>query len=533
METSAPSRGRRTAAAARPRLQLPGGPHGAGASRCQERGAPAQCRGAAQRRRRGEADAARDPGRSSDTARGHSDNVLWDALGKVPFVGNDVEAVQVMARALEEASHGASEPANALLAQAQGDRLRDADGRSTCLPSPRSPRPCEKMSAALDGAAEAGRPARPRRAHRPPGQRHPQRAGPDRRAAPRRRGAEPRWPACCRRCWARTARATTCSSCRTTRRSVRPAASRGRCRSSRADNGKLTLGEQRSVDDFDVLTQPALPLTEEEKALYGDNLGENIRDTNLTPDFPRAAALMSALHTRSFGSDVDGVVAIDPVVLASVLKATGPVTVAGRRSPPATSSPSSSTTSTCASRPASSRTLYFDAVARGIFDTLVTRQVEPLKVLRRARQVGRPATVPGVERAPGGGARARRRRRAVAGSRATPARFRRSGSTSTTRRPPRSSTTSTTRPTSARRAAPPRVPRPSRSAWCSARRPRGAGSSSRSYITGDGPLRRQGLHADEPAALRAHRRRDHRADRQRPSRSGSWPASTTGARSRS
>ena len=64
-----------------------------------------------------------------------------------------------------------------------------------------------------------------------------------------------------------------------------------------------------------------------ERALYGDNLGENIRDTNLTPDFPRAAALIDAMQKRAFGTDIDGVISVDPVVLSAVLRATGPVKV--------------------------------------------------------------------------------------------------------------------------------------------------------------------------------------------------------------
>src|SRR6476661_1973796 len=93
------------------------------------------------------------------------------------------------------------------------------------------------------------------------------------------------------------------------------------------DHGKVSLGAQRAVDDFPVLTQPVLPLTAEERALYGDNLGENIRDTNLTPDFPRAAELIDALQKRAFGTSIDGVISVDPVVLSAVLRATGPVKV--------------------------------------------------------------------------------------------------------------------------------------------------------------------------------------------------------------
>ena len=317
----------------------------------------------------------------SDTARGNSDNFLWDALGKVPFLGNDVEAVQVMARALEEASHGASESANTLLEQAQGDRLRDDTGRINLPAVAALAAPLEKMSGALDGAAK-----------------QVDQLDPDQLIGPLAnvtRNVQDQLDAL-----AATARGGA-----TVARLVPPMLGQdgprkyllvvqnnaeirstgglpGSLQILKADNGKLTLGEQRSVDDFDVLTQPALPLTEEEKALYGDNLGENIRDTNLTPDFPRAAALMSALHTRSFGSDVDGVIAIDPVVLASVLKATGPVTVAGEKftSHNVVSKLLNDVYLRFPTR--KQQDLYFDAVARGIFDTLVNRKVEPLKVLR-------------------------------------------------------------------------------------------------------------------------------------------------------
>ncbi len=390
-----------------------------------------------------------------------------------------------MARALEEASDGASEPANTLLAQAQGDRLRDADGRINLPAVAALDAPLEKMSAALDGAAK-----------------QVDQLDPDKLIGPLgdvTRNVQDQLDAL-----AATARGGA-----TVTRLVPPMLGQdgprqyllvvqnnaeirstgglpGSLQILKADNGKLTLAEQRSVDDFDVLTQPALPLTEEEQALYGDNLGENIRDTNLTPDFPRAAALMSALHTRSFGTDVDGVIAVDPVVLASVLKATGPVTVAGEKFTSAQRRPQ-----------AAQRRLPAlpDPQAAG---PLLRRgrprhlrhpghpQGRAAEGAARARQVGLAATVAGVERPPGGAARARRR-----GERGpAPARHRQR---------------SPGRPLPQRRngrqdrvlprlhgqhplgsAAPTRVPRPSRSAWCSARRPRGAASSFPSYITGGG-----------------------------------------------
>ena len=157
-----------------------------------------------------------------------------------------------MARALEEASHGASAPANALLAQAQGDRLRDADGRVNLPAVAALAAPLEKMSAALDGCGRAGRPARPRRAHRPPGRRDPQRAGPDRRAGRDGEGGATvarLLPPMLGQDGPRDYLLVVQNNAEIRSTGGLP----GSLQILTADNGKLTLAEQRSVDgDADV-----------------------------------------------------------------------------------------------------------------------------------------------------------------------------------------------------------------------------------------------------------------------------------------
>ena len=54
---------------------------------------------------------------------------------------------------------------------------------------------------------------------------------------------------------------------------------------------------------------------------------------NITPDFPTAARLMETLYPQSGGQSVDGVLSVDPVGLAALLKLTGPVSVAGWQEP--------------------------------------------------------------------------------------------------------------------------------------------------------------------------------------------------------
>ena len=77
------------------------------------------------------------------------------------------------------------------------------------------------------------------------------------------------------------------------------------------------------------MTKPVLPLSADEQALYGDELGTYFLDANFTPDVPRAAALWGARWEERFGGTVDGIFTLDPVTLSYLLEATGPVTVSG------------------------------------------------------------------------------------------------------------------------------------------------------------------------------------------------------------
>ena len=90
----------------------------------------------------------------SDTARAHSDNFLWDAAARLPFLGDDIEAVQVMSRSLADASDAASAPAISLLTQVQDENLRDREGRlNLAVISDLAPS-LEALTTALQGAAD-------------------------------------------------------------------------------------------------------------------------------------------------------------------------------------------------------------------------------------------------------------------------------------------------------------------------------------------------------------------------------------------
>jgi hypothetical protein len=53
------------------------------------------------------------------------------------------------------------------------------------------------------------------------------------------------------------------------------------------------------------------------------------RNITMSPDFPSVAQVMAQLYPQSGGQEVDGVIAVDPVGLAALLRLTGPITVPG------------------------------------------------------------------------------------------------------------------------------------------------------------------------------------------------------------
>ena len=93
------------------------------------------------------------------------------------------------------------------------------------------------------------------------------------------------------------------------------------------DDGKITLAVQSSSAQIPVLDSPIAKLPIDTQGLYGQKPAEFIQDVNLTPNFPLSAQLASALWTHRYGSSVDGVITLDPIVLGYILNATGPITL--------------------------------------------------------------------------------------------------------------------------------------------------------------------------------------------------------------
>ncbi|PZE65393.1 hypothetical protein DEI83_09920 [Curtobacterium sp. MCBD17_021] len=92
-----------------------------------------------------------------------------------------------------------------------------------------------------------------------------------------------------------------------------------------ARDGAIALADQAAGSSFGPYDKPVLPLSAATTSLYGDITGRYMQDVNLTPRFDVTGALAREMWKQKFGQEVDGVLAIDPVTLGYILRATGPV----------------------------------------------------------------------------------------------------------------------------------------------------------------------------------------------------------------
>lgn len=94
------------------------------------------------------------------------------------------------------------------------------------------------------------------------------------------------------------------------------------------DNGRIELKEQSDSMAFYAAGQAGrsvLDLPADTTALYPDTFTRYSQDYTFTPDFPTTARLFESLWNRTDGTQFDGVISIDPVVLSHMLEVLGPV----------------------------------------------------------------------------------------------------------------------------------------------------------------------------------------------------------------
>lgn len=99
------------------------------------------------------------------------------------------------------------------------------------------------------------------------------------------------------------------------------------------DQGRFSLLEQGGPSTFYGSAGAGLRYTdlpEETLALYPSSFSRYSQDNTMTPDFPTTAQLFRDAYAAVNGGQFDGVISIDPVVLAHMLDVAGPVDVQGQ-----------------------------------------------------------------------------------------------------------------------------------------------------------------------------------------------------------
>ncbi len=95
-------------------------------------------------------------------------------------------------------------------------------------------------------------------------------------------------------------------------------------------NGHISMGDFIGTATItDLEGAAAYGVTAEETALFGDRVGKITNDTNFIPDFSRVGTVFAEIWEGKTGTHIDGVIAIDPVFLQSLLKLTGGIEVKG------------------------------------------------------------------------------------------------------------------------------------------------------------------------------------------------------------
>jgi hypothetical protein len=91
------------------------------------------------------------------------------------------------------------------------------------------------------------------------------------------------------------------------------------------NQGRIDMVQQASGASFDEFPSPVLELTDETRSLYGNITAQYMLDVTLPPQFDISGPIAREMWSRQFGTQVDGVIAVDPIALGYLLEATGPV----------------------------------------------------------------------------------------------------------------------------------------------------------------------------------------------------------------
>lgn len=263
---------------------------------------------------------------STTTARTRTDGPLWGAVAKVPFVGSSISAVQTAAGSLDDIAQRGLPPVVETSTSLDSNLFRPDDGQFPLEEFAGLAKPVSTAANvltenreridAIDGGSLIGPvkgPVDELKEKVGTAQRAAAAAAKGLRLAPPMLGIE--------------GKRTYLLMFQNNAESRSLGGIPGALALVTAENGELEFDQQFTIGDLEDFDDPVVKVTDNEQRTYGTTIAEDIRDTTLTPDFPRVAKIARAMVEESFDVKVDGVLSIDPVALSYVLDGTGPIEV--------------------------------------------------------------------------------------------------------------------------------------------------------------------------------------------------------------
>ncbi|KAF2419628.1 hypothetical protein B2K11_04080 [Microbacterium sp. B35-30] len=155
-------------------------------------------------------------------------------------------------------------------------------------------------------------------------------------------------------------------------------------------DGKLGYADQASSATFyaaGTQDEEHMSLPAETTGLYLPTLTRHSQDYTFTPDFPTTAQLFQSLWTATTGATFDGVISIDPVVLSHMLAVAGPVTLASGEQLTAENAVPVLLSESYERFPnGAASDIFFADTAKRVFDHLTAASWDPMKMLAALEQ---------------------------------------------------------------------------------------------------------------------------------------------------
>lgn len=262
----------------------------------------------------------------SGVARDSTDGVLWDLGRRVPFVGRNIGAVQTVSDVLDTATRENAPIALELSKAVNEGRFKPKDQRIDLAEVERLTPAVRRAADSIDRAAERLDRTRPDELIFPfndlVGDLQTQ-VGRARSAATASATAFELLPDMLGRQEPRTYLLMIQNPAELRSTGGLP----GSLAMLHAEDGKIAMGWQGSASDLGGFASPVVKLPADTLRQYGESPAKDLRDTNFTPDFPEAAQIVKAMVEDRRDVELDGVLSVDPLALAELMRGTGPVKI--------------------------------------------------------------------------------------------------------------------------------------------------------------------------------------------------------------